>query len=89
VPDKIRHSHVFPDLVRHSHVFADHIAELRPRIAESPQLSTSPLLSVSFGSDTWPASQRRLTHMRDFYAFLLDEIPALLDRWHQRSGRPS
>jgi hypothetical protein len=23
--------------------------------------------------------------MRDFYAFLLDEIPALLDRWHQRS----
>jgi DNA-binding transcriptional regulator GbsR (MarR family) len=28
---------------------------------------------------------RRLTEMRDFYAFLLDEIPALLDRWHQRS----
>ena len=27
---------------------------------------------------------RRLTEMRDFYAFLLDEIPALLDRWHQR-----
>jgi len=27
--------------------------------------------------------------MRDFYAFLLDEIPALLDRWHQQSGRPS
>jgi hypothetical protein len=25
--------------------------------------------------------------MRDFYAFLLDEIPALLDRWHQQSGR--
>jgi hypothetical protein len=24
--------------------------------------------------------------MRDFYAFLLDEIPALLDRWHQQSG---
>jgi hypothetical protein len=23
----------------------------------------------------------RLTEMRDFYAFLLDEIPALLDRW--------
>jgi hypothetical protein len=31
----------------------------------------------------------RLTHMRDFYAVLLDEIPALLDRWHQQSGRPS
>lgn len=29
---------------------------------------------------------RRLTEMRDFYAFLLDEIPALLDRWHQRSA---
>lgn len=26
----------------------------------------------------------RLTHMRDFYAFLLAEIPALLDRWHQQ-----
>lgn len=28
---------------------------------------------------------RRLTEMRDFYAFLLDEIPALLDRWHAQS----
>ena len=27
---------------------------------------------------------RRLTQMRDFYAFLVDEIPALLDRWHQQ-----
>jgi DNA-binding MarR family transcriptional regulator len=27
---------------------------------------------------------RRLTEMHDFYAFLLGEIPALLDRWHQR-----
>jgi DNA-binding MarR family transcriptional regulator len=27
---------------------------------------------------------RRLTDMRDFYAFLIGEIPALLDRWHQR-----
>jgi DNA-binding transcriptional regulator GbsR (MarR family) len=34
-------------------------------------------------------ARQRLTHMRDFYAFLLDEIPALLDRWHQQSGRPS
>ena len=32
-------------------------------------------------------ARRRLTQMRDFYAFLLDEIPALLDRWHQRSDR--
>lgn len=27
---------------------------------------------------------QRLTRMRDFYAFLLDEIPAVLDRWQQR-----
>ncbi len=30
-------------------------------------------------------ARQRLTQMRDFYTFLLDEIPALLDRWHQRS----
>lgn len=29
---------------------------------------------------------RRLTQMRDFYAFLLAEIPALLDRWRQRTA---
>jgi hypothetical protein len=34
-------------------------------------------------------ARQRLTHMRDFYAVLLDEIPALLDRWHQQPGRPS
>ncbi|MHA7663132.1 GbsR/MarR family transcriptional regulator [Mycolicibacterium sp. HS_4_1] len=28
---------------------------------------------------------RRLTEMRDFYDFLLAEIPALLDRWNQHS----
>ena len=27
---------------------------------------------------------QRLIQMRDFYDFLLGEIPALLDRWHQR-----
>lgn len=27
---------------------------------------------------------QRLTQMRDFYNFLLDEIQALVDRWHQR-----
>lgn len=32
---------------------------------------------------------RRLTQMRDFYAFLLSEIPALLNRWHQQSLPPS
>lgn len=37
---------------------------------------------AAIGHDS-PA-RRRLTQMRDFYAFLLAEIPALLDRWHQR-----
>ena len=32
-------------------------------------------------------ARQRLTQMRDFYAFLLSEIPALLDRWHHQ--RPS
>ena len=30
-------------------------------------------------------ARQRLTQMRDFYAFLLGEIPALLDRWHAQS----
>ena len=30
-------------------------------------------------------ARQRLTEMRDFYAFLLSEIPALLDRWHQQA----
>jgi DNA-binding MarR family transcriptional regulator len=30
-------------------------------------------------------ARQRLTRMRDFYAFMLDEIPALLERWQQRS----
>jgi hypothetical protein len=30
-----------------------------------------------------PARQR-LTEMRDFYAFLMAEIPAVLERWQQR-----
>ncbi|HZG89659.1 MAG TPA: MarR family transcriptional regulator [Pseudonocardia sp.] len=29
----------------------------------------------------------RLTRMRDFYAFLAEEIPALLDRWSARQPR--
>jgi DNA-binding MarR family transcriptional regulator len=31
-------------------------------------------------------ARRRLAQMRDFYAFLLGEIPALLDRWHQQAS---
>ena len=30
-------------------------------------------------------ARQRLTEMRDFYNFLFEEIPALLDRWYQRS----
>ena len=30
-------------------------------------------------------AHHRLTQMRDFYAFLSAEIPALLDRFHNRS----
>ena len=33
-------------------------------------------------------ARHRLTQMRDFDTFLLDEIPVLLDRWHERSGAP-
>ncbi|WP_433356915.1 GbsR/MarR family transcriptional regulator [Microtetraspora malaysiensis] len=29
-------------------------------------------------------AHRRLADMRDFYTFLLGELPALLDRWHQQ-----
>lgn len=32
-----------------------------------------------------PARQR-LAQMRDFYGFLMAEIPALLDRWHEQRG---
>ncbi len=31
-------------------------------------------------------ARERLIQMRDFYTFLLEEIPALLDRWYQRAG---
>ncbi|WP_409429625.1 GbsR/MarR family transcriptional regulator [Mycobacterium sp. SMC-11] len=32
-------------------------------------------------------AHHRLTQMRDFYTFLLAEIPALLDRWREQSAR--
>ncbi|OHV00466.1 HTH-type transcriptional regulator MmpR5 [Mycobacterium talmoniae] len=31
-------------------------------------------------------ARQRLTQMRDFYTFLLAEIPAVLDRWRQRAN---
>lgn len=38
--------------------------------------------------DDSPA-RRRLCQMRDFYAFLMSEIPALLDRWYQERDASS
>jgi DNA-binding MarR family transcriptional regulator len=35
------------------------------------------------GTTKGSLARSRLTQMRDFYAFLLGEIPALLDRWRQ------
>ena len=35
-------------------------------------------------TENYPEARRRLTQMRDFHTFLLREIPALLERWHQR-----
>lgn len=35
-------------------------------------------------TDDHSLARQRLTEMRDFYAFLMSELPALLERWHQR-----
>lgn len=37
---------------------------------------------IAATDDDGPA-RARLRQMRDFYAFLMSEMPALLDRWHQ------
>ena len=34
-------------------------------------------------TDDGSLARQRLTQMRDFYEFLFDEIPALLERWYQ------
>ena len=36
-------------------------------------------------TDDGSLARQRLTQMRDFYEFLFEEIPSLLDRWYQRS----
>jgi hypothetical protein len=38
------------------------------------------------GTEDSSLARRRLTQMRDFYTFLFEEIPVLLDRWYQESG---
>jgi DNA-binding transcriptional regulator GbsR (MarR family) len=37
-------------------------------------------------TDEGSLAHGRITQMRDFYTFLMHEIPAVLDRWHRRSG---
>lgn len=39
-------------------------------------------------SPTGSAARTRLLEMRDFYAFLLDEMPAVLDRWRAHRSPP-
>lgn len=36
-------------------------------------------------TDDHSPARARLTQMRDFYAFLMAELPPLLDRWHQQA----
>lgn len=40
-------------------------------------------------TDSHSPARQRLTQMRDFYAFLMAEIPALLERWHQQRDQAS
>ncbi|QUH03955.1 MarR family transcriptional regulator [Saccharopolyspora erythraea] len=40
---------------------------------------------IAATTDDGPA-RRRLTQMRDFYEFVLAEIPALVERWKRESG---
>lgn len=42
------------------------------------------------GTEEGSLARQRLTQMHDFYTFLFEEIPALLERWYRRSAdRPS
>jgi hypothetical protein len=38
-------------------------------------------------SSAGSAARRRPTQMHDFYEFLLDEIPEILERWRRRTGQ--
>jgi len=38
-------------------------------------------------TDDQGLARQRLAEMRDFYGFLMAEIPALLDRWHEQRSR--
>jgi DNA-binding transcriptional regulator GbsR (MarR family) len=52
------------------------------------KVTTAVLTAAEAGiaaTDDGSPARQRLTQMHDFYNFLLEEIPALLDRWYQRS----
>jgi DNA-binding transcriptional regulator GbsR (MarR family) len=52
------------------------------------QVTTAVLKAAEAGiaaTDDGSLARQRLTQMRDFYNFLLEEIPAVLDRWYQQS----
>ncbi|KAA0084520.1 MarR family transcriptional regulator [Mycolicibacterium sp. P9-64] len=49
-----------------------------------PMLAAAEAGIAAAGRDS--LAGHRLTEMRDFYAFLLGEIPALLDRWNESRG---
>jgi DNA-binding transcriptional regulator GbsR (MarR family) len=54
------------------------------------EVTTAVLKAAEAGiaaTDDGSLARQRLTQMRDFYNFLLEEIPALLDRWHHQSNR--
>ena len=53
------------------------------------EVTTAVLKAAEAGiaaTDDGGLARQRLTQMRDFYNFLLEEIPAVLDRWHQQSA---
>jgi len=49
----------------------------------APMLAAAEAGIAATGHDS--LAGHRLTQMRDFYTFLLAEIPALLNRWHEQS----
>jgi DNA-binding transcriptional regulator GbsR (MarR family) len=52
------------------------------------EVTTAVLKAAEAGiaaTDDGSLARQRLTQMRDFYNFLLEEIPAVLDRWYQQS----
>ncbi|MBN3513068.1 MarR family transcriptional regulator [Mycolicibacterium septicum] len=51
-------------------------------------MQTAAGAGISATDQSSPA-HHRLTQMRDFYAFLMAEIPAILERWRQQNSQAS